>query len=234
MTGDEAFTVADQEAYLKASILTSVPKAAVRRAYLHESVFGWDGWSLAIARPGKHIRGTDDHPGSLAEGGEQFPGPLELVVRNELIAGTLPKLRYGRKYRFRVRSVDLTGHSTPYLHDDPATAPATFRRFQPITHPTTVPRHPFTEGESTLRLVIRTGVNADNRDVTTPVTPIDPATYAVALGAGTSRTFAKFRSDSQRHLAPPKTSQQEAEQRYGRCHLSGGVRTCAAGAGNVC
>ncbi len=210
-TRAEVLTVADQEAYLKASSLTSVPDAAVARAYLHESLFGWDGWSLALPRPGKHLRGRTDEPGSLADEGEPFPGPLELEVRTELLKGTLPRLRYGAAYRFRVRAVDLAGHSTEFAADDPATRAAPFRRFQPVSHPTTVPRHAFTEGESALRLVVRSGVDADNSDPTAPVVPVEPATYAAALAAGSPRVFAVFRSDSQRHLAPPKTSQQEAE-----------------------
>jgi hypothetical protein len=210
-SGDEMFAVADQEAYLKASSLTSVPKAAVDRAYLHEAMFGWDGWSLVVPRPGKHIPKT---PGdeTLADDGEQFKGPLMLNVRHDLVPGTLPRLRYGKQYRFRVRPVDLAGMSTALLRDDPATAPATFRRFQPVSHPAVVPRHAFTEGESARRLVIRTGVDADNGDPGAPLTTIDPAAYAEALAAQAGpRTFALFRADCQRHLAPPKTSQQEAE-----------------------
>jgi hypothetical protein len=207
---DEVFSVPDQEAYLKASSLTSVPKAAVDRAYLHESMFGWDGWSLVIPRPGKHI---PKQPGddTLADDGEPFPGPLKLEIRHDLLPGTLPRLRYGDEYRFRVRAVDLAGKSTTNLADDPATAPATFRRFQPVSHPAVVPRHAFTEGESARRLVIRSGVDADNTDPSTPVTPVAPAAYAADLATEIARTFAEFRSDSQRHLAPPKTSQQEAE-----------------------
>ena len=207
----EVFVVADQEAYLKASAVTSVPASSVDRTYLHESMFGWDGWSLALPRPGKHIRSTADDPGSLAEDGEPFPGPLALRVRTGLLAGTLPRLRYGASYRFRVRTVDLGGYSTPYLADDPATAPDAFRRFQPVSHPTVVPRHAFTEGESARCLVVRSGVEADNTDPTSPVAPIDPVSYASQLATATARTFARFRADSQRHLAAPKTSQQEAE-----------------------
>ena len=210
-THKQVFAIADQQAYLKASSLTSVPGAAVDRSYLHEAVFGWDGWSLALPRPGKHIRGTAEDPGALADQGEPFPGPLALEVRTGMIPGTLPRLRYGTSYRFRVRTVDLGGYATTYVADTPATAPDMFRRFQPVSHPTVVPRHAFTEGESALRLVIRSGVDADNMDPSSPVTVVDPATYAATLAAAIARTFARFRSDSQRHLAPPKTSQHEAE-----------------------
>src|SRR5262249_34369390 len=136
---------------------------------------------------------------------------LALRVHTDLRLGTLPRLRYGTSYRFRVRTVDLAGRSTTYAADNPATPASSFRRFQPISHATVVPRHAFTEGESTLRLVIRSGVDADNTNIATPLTVIEPATYAASLAAGTPRRFAMFRSDSERHLAPPKISLQDAE-----------------------
>ncbi len=209
-SGAERLAVTD-EAYLKASVLTSVPKAAVDRAYLHEALFGWDGWSLALPRPGRHIRGTDDDPGSLADEGEDFDGQLALRFRKTLVDGTLPRLRYGVSYRLRVRTVDLTGTSTGYASDDHATAAHSFRRFEPVSHPVVVPRHAFTEAESTLRLAIRSGVDADNSDASSPLTVVDPTNYAAALNAATPRRFARFRAQAERHLAPPKTSQREAE-----------------------
>jgi hypothetical protein len=209
-SGAEVFAVADQEAFLKASALTSQPGTAVDRAYLHESLFGWDGWSLVVPRPGKHIPKTpgDD---TVVDDAEQFPGPLAITIRHGLIAGTLPRLRFGSKYIFRVRTVDLAGGSTVPDGGLPRTAADTFRRFQPISHPVIVPRHAFTEGESTHRLVIRSGVNADNDDVASAVVPVDPADFAAYLAARVARVFAVFRSDSQRHLLAPKTSQHEAE-----------------------
>jgi hypothetical protein len=207
----ERFAVPKQEAYLKASSVTSVPGSTTDRTYLHEAVFGWDGWSLAMPRPGKHIPKEAGAPG-VSDNDEPFPGPFELEVETSLVLGTLPRLRYGWAYRFRARTVDLTGHSTVFAKDDPSTGDHVFRRFQPISHPVVVPRHAFTEGESAHRLVIRSGVDAVPEDPTGPVTPVDPSTYAGTLaGAAGPRTFAVFRADSQRHLAPPKTSQLEAE-----------------------
>jgi hypothetical protein len=210
ITGKQRYQVADQEAYVKASALGKVPGSPVDRQYLHEAVFGWDGWSLAVKRPGKHIPpqpGEDD----VTDDDTKFPGDLNLEFEVSLLKGTLPRLRYGSQYRFRARTVDLAGYSTAFPRANPASAKRVFRRFQPVSHPVTVPRHAFTEGESVHRLVIRSGVQTDNLDVSTPVTSVDPATYAATLAAATPRQFAVFRADSQRHLAPPKTSQLEAE-----------------------
>ncbi|MEA2687239.1 MAG: hypothetical protein QOE93_2434, partial [Actinomycetota bacterium] len=214
-TGIEVFAVADQEAYLKASSMTSVPKTAVKRSYLHEALFGWDGWSLVLPRPGRHIPSTPGPDTTVDGDGDPLPGGLALSISLGQVPGTLPLLRYGpdRTYRFRGRTVDLTGFSTPFVGDTPSSPPATFRRFQPEANPVVVPRFAFSEGESANRLVVRSGVDAgaDPLDATLPITVVDPLTYSGTLAAAAPRVFAVIREDSQRHLAPPKTSQQEAE-----------------------
>jgi len=214
-TEAEVFAVGDQEAYLKASSMTSVPNAAVKRSYLHEALFGWDGWSLVIPRPGRHIRGSGGAGTTLEEEGEQLPAGLPLSIHFGRVPGTLPVLRYGpdRTYRFRARTVDLAGFSTAFAGDIPSSPPATFRRFQPVAHAVVVPRHAFSEGESANRLVVRSGVDvgADPLDPTTPMAVVDPAAYAATLATAAPRAYAVIRDESHRHLAPPKTSQQEAE-----------------------
>ncbi len=88
--------------------------------------------------------------------------------------------------------------------------PRPFLRWDPIVEPATVPRHPYTEGESLLRLVIRSGVEqAAPGDLA--VTLVPPATYAAQVLAAHPGLDLGWREDSQRHLAAPKTSQFEAE-----------------------
>jgi hypothetical protein len=208
--GSEQFA-ADDEAYLKASSLTKTPGAAVDRSYLHESLFGWDGWSLAVPRPGRHIPHTPDAAEAVTDDVEQLDSQLALNFDTDIVAGTLPRLRYSHRYAFRARTVDLTGMSTPYAGDEHRTPADEFRRFQPVSHPTVVPCAAFTEGESTLRLVVRSGVDADNSDPASSPAVVDPATYTTTLNTVAPRTFVRFHAEAQRHLAPPKTSQQEAE-----------------------
>lgn len=195
------------EAYLKASAMTQTPKAAKPPAYLHEALFGWDGWSLAVPRPGSHIPVDTPPTGQppVVNAGGEFSGQLDVHVETGLVEGTLPRLRYGGDYRMRLRTVDLSGVSTEQADDSHASAAHTFRRFQPVAHPVVVQRHPVTEGESTLRLVIRSGVEAE------PLTPVDPATYAATLNSLAPRQFATYRASAQRHLVPPKVGQSDAE-----------------------
>lgn len=93
---------------------------------------------------------------------------------------------------------------------DVVTPPRPFLRWEPVLEPTVVPRHAYTEAESLLTLVIRSGVDGPGPDgVTMSVTPPDeyvPAVLAAHPGLGLA-----WRVDSQRHLAPPKTSQFECE-----------------------
>lgn len=212
-TGAEQLAV-DDEAYLKASTLTQAPKLANPPAYLHEAVLGWDGWSLAVPRPGSHIPADtpgEGQPPVTGGPGDSFPGDLQLHPQAALLKNTLPLLRYGATYRMRIRTVDLAGGSTRYAGDDHATAPHVFRRFQPVTHPVVVQRHAVTEGESTLRLVVRSGVAGDPADADSPLSAVEPASYATDLNGDQPRQFATFRAECERHLVPPKTSQTDAE-----------------------
>jgi hypothetical protein len=91
---------------------------------------------------------------------------------------------------------------------DVVTTPRPFLRWDPVIEPAVVPRHPYTEAESLLTLVIRSGVEPPAAEGD-PVTLVDPAQFAAATTA--SHPFLHWREDSQRHVAPPKTSQFEAE-----------------------
>src|SRR5262249_50988263 len=75
--------------------------------YFHESLMRWHGWSLAAPRPGQTITnaGPDTVTNQVVGGG--FP----LAVNFRAMPGTLPRLRFGGKYQFRARAVDLAGNS---------------------------------------------------------------------------------------------------------------------------
>ncbi len=85
-----------------------------------------------------------------------------------------------------------------YLNTVTALRP--FLRWDPVQPPTVVARHAYSEGESLLRLVVRSGVTQDLDTLELTVTR--PDVYGPANG---------YRGTSERHVAPPKTSQTEAE-----------------------
>jgi hypothetical protein len=92
---------------------------------------------------------------------------------------------------------------TPQDGIDTITALHRFLRWEPVQPPTVVARHGNSPGESLLQLVIRSGVTQDRETLELTVTP--PADFAAANPGH------RYRATSERHLAPPKTSQTEAE-----------------------
>lgn len=177
--------------------------------YIHESLARWQGWSLAAPRPGKTI--TDAGPGTVSN--EAPPGHPQLDVSFQVEPGTLPRLRFGHRYQFRARTVDLAGNSlsideatalldvlAQLLHQPRPLLPGdsdqlTYRRFEPVAAPVLVPRERFNEGESLERLVIRSRTSAGTAD------------EARALSALAGQNGARYLATSERHLAPPKASQ---------------------------
>lgn len=94
---------------------------------------------------------------------------------------------------------------------DLVTTPRPFLRWDPVIEPAVVPRHPYTEAESLLTLVVRSGIEGPSTDGGLDLTVVPSAAYAAeVLGAHPELGLA-WRADSQRHLAPPKSSQFEAE-----------------------
>ncbi len=93
---------------------------------------------------------------------------------------------------------------------DLVTTPRPFLRWDPVIEPALVPRHRYTEAESLLTLVVRSGVEGPAEDGLT-LTVVPPAVFATQSQAEHPELDLAWRADSQRHVAPPKTSQYEAE-----------------------
>jgi hypothetical protein len=154
---------------------------------LPESLFRWAGWSLCAPRAGRTI-GRDSSPATPAN-----PAFTEFKLETSFTVqkGTLPRLRFGAQYQFRARAVDLAGNSLP--PDAPLGSvynlppqPIRYLRYEPVAAPAVVLRKALdpisTPGESGDRIVIRSNFN----------------THIAAV--------------SERHIAPPKTSETMAEE----------------------
>ena len=169
---DEGFTQAGATTPAEKPGATPDPTAEL---YIHESLFTWDGWSLSAPRSGKALSRSARAPSPDEPGTEPdyVPNRAMTAMRLETTFrpqdDSLPRLRYGRAYRLRVRAVDLAGNSPtvdeatqlldalggmiqPIL---PEGRELIYSRFEPVNPPEIVPRAPFTEGESAVRLVIR-------------------------------------------------------------------------------
>ena len=114
--------------FLQLSALNRPPASPTKGYYLHEVVAGWDGWSLSAPRPGLTIVHVEPPgPDGATEAVVDSPPdePIEgahTTVRVE--PSSLPRLRYGTSYSFRVLAVDLAGNSVPQVPP---------RRRRPIT-----------------------------------------------------------------------------------------------------
>lgn len=185
------------EGYIKAASTSSADDQA-SDLYLHETMFRWDGWSLVAKRPGRTIVPVPSD-GGLHQDEEVGVPPTQLETQFKLetsfepVLGSLPRLRFGREYRFRVRAVDIAGNSIDLgaLVGAHASGTIFFGRFDPINPPVIVPRAELTEGASVERMVIRS-----NYDQTTE-----------SYVAGTT-----YAATDDRHVVPPKTSQEMAER----------------------
>jgi hypothetical protein len=162
----------DDEAPFSAPPTSSANPADPKQFHLQESLVRWDGWSLAANRPGLPIQ-ENDAVGAPAPGGT----PYGVDIQTKVKPGTLPRLRFGRQYRLRVRTMDIAGNVLPLADGAPATdvtgrvsAPQTYWRFDPVVSPDllirSVERAPF-PGESGGVLVIR-----GNHDLDAPDTAV--------------------------------------------------------------
>jgi hypothetical protein len=183
--------------------LTSAGSPTSTDQYLAEALFRWAGWSLIAGRPGKHLS-EDPSDGLVPDDYNPATGPIKLQIDYSATPGTLPVLRFGRRYRFRARAVDLAGNSVPFSHIADAasfgwaTTPAFYGRLEPVPSPFVVPTAPRTPGEHLERLVIRSNYNIPD----------------------SSPTIAH----SARHIVPPVTSVEMADQ-HGILDDASGVPT---------
>jgi hypothetical protein len=153
-----AFPVAISEGYVKLASGTSAGTGPDDPLHLHEIIAGWDGWSLVARKPGKALRHDADLGRDVVDdqANRRADGP-PIVAEYQPRPGSLPRLRFGHRYRVRVRAVDLAGGSLD--KDDPdsahASAEVTYRRYEPVPPPVLVPDRAYREAESLENLAIR-------------------------------------------------------------------------------
>lgn len=162
--------------------------------HLHEVIFRWDGWSLAVPRPSAGLAPDPEaHVEKPTREPTTPPAGFRLETSLAIVPGTLPRLRFGQQYRISAFAVDLAGHSASgvRLGDPDVTLETTYLRYEPALPPVVVLTAPLSPvaspGEALERLVIRTDNSGPDGDA------------APASGL------------SERHLAAPMGSQQLAE-----------------------
>jgi hypothetical protein len=174
-SGKVVINVGEEEGTVRLAATKSPDPASNQNVvWLHEALVSWTGWSLCARQPGKtihHHRDADptkDHVDEVGDAEPEVPPGLRLSTEFRVLKGSLPRLRYGRRYWIRARVVDLAGNSLPVSPKDfgpenPANNARPYLRYHPITAPAIalVKPTPATveapaEGESMERMAIRT------------------------------------------------------------------------------
>ena len=110
----EVLSQAPDTGFLQGAALTSSDSDPNGPKYAHEVVAGWEGWSLSAPRPGKVVVHQDGDE-KVLDAPPPDPAPVNPVAStSEIAPGTLPRLRYGRRYAMRAYAVDLAGNSRPH------------------------------------------------------------------------------------------------------------------------
>jgi hypothetical protein len=134
--------------------------------YIHETVARWDGWSSVIPRPER----VDD---PIVD-----PTPPPFHVQAEVETGSLPLLKFGRKYKLRARLVDLAGgglRRTQPGASEEASNEVVHRRFEPLIAPELVPTAAYVDGAGQALMVIRSdrGISAADYAAAHGYRPVD-------------------------------------------------------------
>jgi hypothetical protein len=133
---------------------------------LSEALFKWDGWSLVAPRPGKLIRDTES---PVDTNNLNVVNSMGVSVTFTPPAQSLPKLRFGMRYRIRARVVDLAGNSrtlAEFANDDfqHATPEKPYLRYEPVSSPSLVYRTKNKPGESIENIIIRSNYDTTSDD----------------------------------------------------------------------
>lgn len=201
----EGFDADLEEGWMESAATRPAPGTDASEAhfYLHEALARWSGWSLSAPRPDLSLPVAPQERDPVAL--EDKPqAPFDMEVHHRVLAGSLPSLRFGRRYRVRARLVNLAGLSPP-LNDplvdllsavfglpNAAQDGFAYRRFEPVPAPQVVVDDAAAIlglGSTLLRLVIRT----DN------------------ISAAEDQRAADT-SAASRHLLPPRTSVELGER----------------------
>ena len=162
--GESAMRIADLDDEGSVAGTTAQPDDQVR---VHEALFRFDGYGLAVDRP---FKTADEEPVPSRNTKE-----LRLEAVSRAAKGSLHPLRYGARYGFAVRTVDvagggytledsrlLLGGESPLIQDAVSDA-FDFVRREPIASPVVVPTRELAPGESVDVIAVRTDRHGNSR-----------------------------------------------------------------------
>ncbi len=190
---------------------------------LNEVMARWEGWSLSVPRVGKGINNSGPEVSSDDDERKKYQldkeTPFRLQVDIKPAPKSLPRLRFGKKYRIKVRTVDIAGNGVPHdiLPENNAQCIRTnieYRRFEPLSSPVLLQGDEITggdkkmirdrDGESLQHMVIRSNDGIDPRNY-------EENNVTTVVVDGTAKGTLKYHHEAVRFLTVPRGSQQLAE-----------------------
>lgn len=208
---EEVFETTDEEGFVQLAATQAAPNPdhpPANDLYLHEAMARWAGWSLSAPWPGKHLTRSGDPDQAIPDANNPDPEnvpatPFQMTTAFKAFPGSLPALRFGRRYRLRARVVDLCGNSLKLgepLTDALAAAFGlpldaegfVYLRYEPVASPLPVLR--------------------DTRSVTDPGSALERLVIRTFNAAPAQDAQAADRTASDRHIVPPHTSVEVGER----------------------
>lgn len=183
--------------------------------YVHESIARWAGWSLSVPFPGKALSSDPDPEKVLDEPStdQNLPAtPFKMTSEFKVVAGSLPSLRFGRRYRVRARVVDICGNSIAL--DNP--------QLEQLTARLSLPQDP--DGFAYLRyepVISPLVVIRDEKAMTDPGSQVDRLVIRTFNSDLSLDNMAADLTACDRHILPPRASVEIAE-RLGMLDDAGG------------
>lgn len=175
-----------------------------------ETLARWEGWSLSVPPVGSALNEPmldqediydKSNPSSKIKEANKYKTPLtqdfKLNVTPSIPKGTLPMLRFGKKYAIKIRTVDVAGNSVDLNFNPENAAQAIvpnirYLRYEPADAPFLLLGNKMKDGESSERMVIRSNENITVEDYEKTV-------------AGNL-----YLPDSVRHVKPPRCTVERA------------------------
>jgi|CXWL01.1.fsa_nt_gi hypothetical protein len=175
-----------------------------------EAIARWEGWSLSVPRPGSALNDPmldseevydKSKPGNAAKENAKYKTPgiadFKLNVQPGLEKGSLPMLRFGKKYSIRIRIVDLAGNSVdlttqPENAGEAIAGNIRYMRYEPVDAPFLVLGTDIKDGESSEVMVIRSN---------------EGSTVEQYENANIDSKYGKaYKAEAIRHAKPPRTT----------------------------
>ena len=181
-----------------------------KRMKIGEVLARWDGWSLSVPPVGSALNDpmldNDDihdksNPAAAAKEADKYRTPdtadFKLNVVPSVAEGSLPMLRFGKKYSLKIRTVDVAGNSVnenfaPENATEAIVPKIKYMRYEPVNAPFLLLGNEMKAGESSEMLVIRSNENVSTKE------------YEQNVGSN------KYPPEAVRHIKPPRCTVERA------------------------